>query len=387
MGILSNTVSLSQYTIKGTPSGDIDTWLMECLYKNSFSPIDNLPDEESVGWVNIFNYNDSSFETNSPRIDNYIGLSLRKDKRSVPAALLKSRLDLECGTWLAEHPDVKKMPSKRKLDIKENLTASLITKTLPVPSIVDLVWNIDKSILSIASVSIKALEPVEDRFSATFEGLKLMPVYPMARAEAVVKDSLKAALAHEDKASTKDALLQIKKNRWLGYDFLLWAMHTTSTSQGEFRITAKGTLNEGDVFVAYLHDSFLLAGDPEKGVRKSRIIGPQQDFGEARKAVTAGKNINEAAIYFEKADLSWSLNLKSDSFAFSSFKSPPVKIEKGELVDDPIMERQAAFLERMSLMESGIQLFDSYFEAFLAERLSANWKEKAKAITKWMENI
>ncbi len=384
MGILSNTVSISQYRVKGEPPSDIDTWLADCLYRNRFSPIDNLPDEESAGWVSLFDYNDSSFSLGSPKVGSYIGLSLRKDKRSVPSAVIKSRLDLECGKWMAEHPDIRKMPSKRKAEIRDNLVASLVTKSLPVPSVCDIIWNIETSTVSIASVSSKTLELVEDKFMQTFDGFKLISIYPMARAELNIDESLLAALAHEDKASTKDVLQQINKNRWLGHEFLLWAIHSTSISQGEYRVSAKGTFNKGEVFVAYLHDSFLLAGEPEKGVRKSRIIGPQQDFGEAKKALSAGKNICEAAIYFEKGDLSWSLNLKSDTFVFSSYKSPPVKIEKGELIDDPAAEREAAFLERMSLMESGFQLFDSFFGAFLTERFSRTWQEKMKAIKKWM---
>jgi hypothetical protein len=384
MGILSNTVSISQYRVKGELPTDIDSWLADCLYRNRFSPIDNLPDEESSGWVTLFDYNDSSFSLGSPKIGDYIGLSLRKDKRSVPSAVVKSRLDLECGKWMLEHPDIKKMPTKRKAEIRDNLVASLVTKSLPIPSVCDLIWNLETSILTIASVSAKALELVEDKFMQTFEGLKLIAIFPMARAELDIDGSMLAALAHEDKASTKDVLQQINKNRWLGHEFLLWAMHSTSVSQGEYRISTKGTFNSGEVFVAYLHDSFLLAGEPEKGVRKSRIIGPQQDFGEAKKALSAGKNICEAAIYFEKADLSWSLNLKSDTFAFSSYKAPPVKVEKGELIDDPAAEREAAFLERMSLMESGLQLFDSFFGAFLTDRLSNTWQEKQKAIRKWM---
>ncbi|HEY9161471.1 MAG TPA: recombination-associated protein RdgC [Desulfomonilia bacterium] len=384
MGILSNTVSISQYKVKGPVPSDIESWLADCLYRNRFSPIDNLPDEETTGWVSLFDYNDSSFSLGSPRIGDYIGLSLRRDKRSVPAAVIKSRLDLECGKWMADHPDIKKMPSKRKAEIRDNLVASLVTRSLPVPSVCDLIWNVKTSTVTFASVSAKTLELVEDKFMQTFEGLKLVSIYPMARAELVIDDGMKASLAHEDKASTKDVLQQINKNRWLGHEFLLWAMYSTSMSQGEYRICTDGPFNKGEVFVAYLHDSFLLAGEPEKGVRKSRIIGPQQDFGEAKKALAAGKNICEAAIYFEKADLSWSLNLKSDSFVFSSFKSPPVRIEKGELIEDPSAEREAAFLERMSLMDSGIQLFDSFFRAFLAERLSNTWQDRMKAIRKWM---
>ena len=39
------------------------------------------------------------------------------------------------------------------------------------------------------------------------------------------------------------------------------------------------------------------------------------------------------------------------------------------------MEREAVFFERMSLLETGIQMFDSVLAGFLRERLAAGWPQ------------
>ena len=48
-------------------------------------------------------------------------------------------------------------------------------------------------------------------------------------------------------------------------------------------------------------------------------------------------------------------------------------------------EREAAFYERMYLLEQGLQLFDSLFTAFLRERLGDAWGGRLKAISEWLE--
>jgi hypothetical protein len=77
------------------------------------------------------------------------------------------------------------------------------------------------------------------------------------------------------------------------------------------------------------------------------------------------------------------LTLKGDTFGFASFKCPQVRIEKDSTVDQ-MSEREAVFYERMYLLEQGIQLFDSLFAAFLAERLSDSWNGRLIAIQGWL---
>jgi hypothetical protein len=71
-------------------------------------------------------------------------------------------------------------------------------------------------------------------------------------------------------------------------------------------------------------------------------------------------------------------------FLFGSFKSPSVQIEKDSTVDRQA-EEEAVFFERMHLLESGLQLFDSLFAAFLHTRLGDTWQSTLGKINDWLE--
>lgn len=86
----------------------------------------------------------------------------------------------------------------------------------------------------------------------------------------------------------------------------------------------------------------------------------------------------------EKDENLWKLTLKGETFGFASFKSPQVRIERDNTVEE-MSEREAAFYERMYLLEQGIQLFDSLFSAFLKERLSDAWTGRLVAIQEWLD--
>jgi hypothetical protein len=296
---------------------------------------------------------------------------------------VKNLVEKECAEWLKERPKLKKVPFQRKREIRENIHAALLARSLPDPSVYDVLWNSATDIVSISAISTKVLDFIEDEFAATFDGLSLVPIHPMRRAERVFPEEHRAALDKLNQASSRDVLVQIKKNRWLGWDFLLWLMYRSSEGKSEFRVSQGGPAEKGELFLAYLYDRFLLTEENEDGNRKSTISGPQRDFSEARKAIQTGKNITEAVIHFERDMLKWKVNLKGDVFAFGSFACPPVKIEKDEMTD-PDMEREAVFFERMSLLETGTQLFDSLLAEFLQDRVLGPWPKISKAVSEWL---
>lgn len=382
MGIMSNTVSVYQYRVLGEAKGD--AWALECLKKNRFVPIDATPDPEAVGWVSLDDHTDADFGHEGIfKRDPFYAFTLRRDQRRVPSALLKNLLLRECAKWLSERSGLKKVPSKRKAEIRENLNASLLARTLPVPFTCDVVWNTETGILTVANTGEKVLDLVEDVFRSTFDGLTLEPVHSMARACRVVPSGKQQALQREDQAPSRDVLLQIKRNRWVGWDFLLWLLYQSGNGTSVYAVDQPGHLMQGEKFIAYLQDRFVLRADHEEGMRKSSIIGPQREFAEARSGLKDGKNIIEAVIHLEKDSSAWKLSLKADIFAFGSFSCPAVQIERDEITD-PDQERIAVFYERMSLLETGLQLFDSVFSAFLQERIAGGWSERLTKISEWL---
>jgi len=381
MGILNNTVSICQFQVVGTsPQGDLATWVGEGLVGNAFRSIEQSGEELSIGWVELDDHQQSGFADSSRyQRDHYFAFSLRRDQRKLPSALLKPGFKQAEEAWLAENPTYKRVPKQQRETLREVVRANLFAKTLPVPAIYDAVWDTRRNLVTFCSLSGKVVDLFVDQFKKSFDGLRLVPLHPMARADEVLEEEQKAALKKADCSSTDAALEKIEANTWLGKDFLLWLMHATMNTAAEFRVNQPGPALEGEGFVAYLNDRLLLVQEGEAGPQKVTVSGPQDRFDEVRTALEQGKEILEAVLYIEKRELQWKLNLKAENFHFASLKSPGVTLEK-EAIIDPSLEKEAVFYERQALLEEAQQLFNSLLSAFLLERLEPDWGQKEQAI-------
>ena len=385
MGILFNTVSLCQFRVVGDqPKEDIYQWVSARLAKNGFRSIDQTIDQASSGWVHLDDSSGNSF--NTPRAfwrDHYLAFTLRRDQRRVPSIIFRTYLKKAESEFLAAHPGMRRVPKQKREELNQAVLAALYAKTLPVPSTYDAVWDTRSGLVTFASLSSKSIELFENHFKNSFDGLRLLMIHPFSRAERVLKDKVRPILLKANRATTGDALNLIQDNQWLGRDFLLWLTYQTTNQTSEYSINQAGPGGEGETFVAYLNDRLVLLGGGEGSVQKVSVVGSQEEFSEVRAALKSGKQITEATLYFEKEENQWKMTLRSLMFHFSSFKSPSIQIEKDNTVDEAD-EKEAAFYERMSLLEEGLQLFDSLYATFLEKRLGKTWADEEKSIRKWL---
>ncbi|HMB30970.1 MAG TPA: hypothetical protein VKN82_04015, partial [Desulfohalobiaceae bacterium] len=65
-----------------------------------------------------------------------------------------------------------------------------------------------------------------------------------------------------------------------------------------------------------------------------------------------------------------------------SYKTPKVtfQVEEGEDPDGP-------FLEKMYLLEKGIEILDTLFTKFLDIRFSNSWTGERRAVNKWITGL
>jgi hypothetical protein len=385
MGILANTVSICHFQVQGElPKDELYTWASKQLAANRFNPIDQGTEELSLGWVHLDDPKSSDFA--SPTVcwrEHYLMFTLRRDQRSVPAAILKAHLERAQDQYLAENPGFSKVPKQKKEDLKEAVRAMLLSQTLPAPATYDAVWDTRTGLLTFSSLSPKVIELFEELFKKTFEGLRLAAFHPYARAESVLDQGNQVLLKQANKAGGDNFLELVKENQWLGTDFLLWLMYQTMNEASEYSVNQPGVLLEKEPFVGYLDDRVVLLGAGENGAQKITVAGPQDRFNEVRSALLNKKQITEATLHLETGDDHWKMTLKGELFHFASFKSPSVKVEKDNTTDEG-MEREAVFFERMVLLEKGTQLFDSLFAIFLKLRLAAGWSEQEAAIQGWL---
>ncbi len=385
MSILFNTISICQFRVAGDrPSKDLYEWVSDRLAKNSFKSIDNTIDEVSSGWVHLDDVSGNSFDY--PRAfwrDPYLAFTLRRDRRQVPSVLFRTHLKNAESEFLAAHPGMRRVPKQKREELSEAVRAALYGKTLPIPSTYDAVWDTRSGIVTLTSLTPKVMELFENHFKNSFDGLRLLMLHPFSRAERLLRDDLKPALLKANRAATGDVLNLIHDNQWLGWDFLLWLTYQTINRTSEYAVSQPGPTQEGERFVAYLDDRLVLLGEGKEGVQKVSVVGSQERFTEVCAALKNGKQITEATLYFEREEYQWKMTLRSLMFHFASFKSPSIKLEKDNITDEAD-EKEAAFYERMDILEEGLQLFDSLFAAFLEIRLGKTWAEEEKNIQKWL---
>lgn len=374
MGILCKTVSISQFQVVGNED-DILSAAEEFLAARAFQCIDETTHEASVGWVTLDDSSVNVFSTpDAVRRDHYLAFSLRKDERKIAASLLRRYLDQAHKDFLSGHPGLNRVPKSKKEELCDQVRTSLLAKTLPVSTVIDAVWNTDSQILTLSSLSNKNVELFESLFKATFGGLRIVPITPFSRAQHVVPEHLLQELQSANKAGSDSVLAQIEDNQWLGQDLLLWLVHQTMNASSEYVVSQPGPISKGAEFVAYINDKICLQGADDNGPQKITISGFQDRFEEVQTALKNGKYISEATIFFECNDSVWKVTLKGKHFHFASLTSPAIKLEVEDLADEHT-ENLAVFYERMGLLETAMQLFDSLLSTYLEQRLSQDWAQ------------
>jgi hypothetical protein len=387
MGVYANTVSVTQFTITGDlPQKDQFQWFSRKLSDRGFQSIENSAEELSEGWTLLDSPDDASFEAASDFWrDNYLVFSLRRDQRKIPAAVMKSHSGREEAAFLAQHPNLRRTPKSKREEIRELVQMRLLTKCLPVPSSVDVVWDLGSGVLSFYTLGNKVIERFEDIFRKSFDGLRPVIIHPFARARMLLEGQMLDKLEAANQAGSDSVAVLIRDNQWLGSEFMLWLLQRGINGEGEFSVCRPGHFTTGEPFNAWIDDRIQFQGGGEEGgIQRVTVSGSQDNYLEAISALKGGKRITSATVCIEKDENPWKLTLKGETFGFASFKCPQVRIEKDATVDQ-ISEREAVFFERMFLMEQGVQLFDSLFLSFLKERLSDAWVVRLHSVQAWLE--
>ena len=182
MGVYANTVSITQFDVTGEmPITDQFEWLSKKLTDRGFQSIENSTEESAEGWTLVDKPDFASFDVPSDFWrDNLVVFSLRRDQRKIPAAVLKSHTGREEGAFLAQNPNLRRTPKHKREEIKEQVQLRLMTRCLPVPSTVDVVWDQKSGVLTLFTLGTKVIERFEDIFRKTFEGFSpvMMPLSP-----------------------------------------------------------------------------------------------------------------------------------------------------------------------------------------------------------------
>lgn len=179
MGIVSGALTVARFRVVGDPPDGWRQLYREKLEEHAFhEPPQGAGKEEVEGWVQVHNLLDTSFEDYNRWLYQDVALfALRVDKKRLPAKLFKATLDKRCAAWAAER-EVERCPAAVRTEIKDQLEADWLKRTLPSVAITEVAWNIGKGEVLLHSLSEAVADRFRKRFFRTF-GLKTVPVSPL----------------------------------------------------------------------------------------------------------------------------------------------------------------------------------------------------------------
>lgn len=167
MGLLSRTATFVRYSVEGELPGNFWDFAAERIAQCSFQDIDDTFDEYSIGWVSVDNMFDSSFSHASYAVGDYIVLSLRIDERKVSKSLL-NKYALKEEERIKREKQLPRLSRNQMVQIKEDVRLQLVRRSLPVPAVYDLCWNLADNTVLFFSTNSKAQSVLEDFFKECF---------------------------------------------------------------------------------------------------------------------------------------------------------------------------------------------------------------------------
>lgn len=386
MGLLAPSASVCHFEVSGDLAREqIFALCAERLTSNRFRSIENSADEYSCGWVLFDDHDATEFDVAAGlRREEHLCFSLREDRRKIPASLLKREVARLNAAFLAEHPTYNRVPKQEREAIRDRASGLLFARTLPVPAISDVDWDVENGLLRFTSLGQKRIDSFQGLFHQTFPELRLRLLTPLARAQALADKTQQETLATLNKANSDAALEVIEANTWLGEEFLKWLLYRSLNGGANFTVNCDGPLLAGQPFSAWLDNRLQLFGSGPEGEQKVAVVGPQDNYTEVCAALRSGKRIAEATLHLSlNDDQQWKLTLKGERFSFAGFRTPMNKPDN-EPIDDPALEAEAAFYTKLGAIEEGEQLFGSVLKSFLEVRLGQGWTEESGLMEAWL---
>jgi hypothetical protein len=159
----------------------------------------------------------------------------------------------------------------------------------------------------------------------------------------------------------------------LGQEFLTWLW---------FRSATGGIFNDdkGRPFTASMEQRIVVQGGEGDHVETASVSGVDSELREARMGLTVGKKVTRALLRLERDPEAWQVTLKAEDFSLGSLKTPKIESVKGDDVDP-----DALLLEKISLIESCLELLDALYGRFLDVRLGKDWQEEVASLRLWMK--
>ena len=184
MGILSSSVSVTRYKVVGKLEEPILETVANGLKKNAITEIDNDISEKAVGWTSFHKPYHPDFYGSSFVYANHLVFSLRIDKKSIPAKILKKHFMIESARRLAKTGREFLSRNEKKI-LKDQIIDRLSLRIPATPNLYDIIWSYEESSLWFFSNLKAANEELETLFRHSFD-LTLIRLFPYTTADLIL---------------------------------------------------------------------------------------------------------------------------------------------------------------------------------------------------------
>lgn len=195
MGILSSSVSITQYNVEGKLSEPLIESVANGLKKNAVEEIDNESSDKAIGWTCFNNPFSTDFNQSPFIIGTHLVFSMRIDKKTIPSKIVQKHYTLEMTKRL-KNSGRDFLSKTEKKEIKDHVIHLLSLRIPATPNIYDLIWNYESHMLWFFSNLKGANEELETLFTRSFR-LKLIRLFPytMAALTSPLSDMEKEAVS------------------------------------------------------------------------------------------------------------------------------------------------------------------------------------------------
>lgn len=158
----------------------------------------------------------------------------------------------------------------------------------------------------------------------------------------------------------------------LGQDFLTWLWFKSEKTNGQFRTA------EGVDFACHVEQRISVQGGEGDNVETATVSGALSELREARLGLTTGKKVNKMQLRMERDTEVWQGAIKAEDFTLTGLRTP--KMEAARDDDEP----DAAFYEKVFLIERFLSFIDALYAQFLTLRLGPEWAGEERQVREWV---
>jgi recombination associated protein RdgC len=175
-----------------------------------------------------------------------------------------------------------------------------------------------------------------------------------------------------------DLLDLIEEKRFLGQEFLIWLWCSSEERGGSVMLP-----DRSEVTVIFEKHMLLESGE---GAECEKLVcrGQLTELREARAGLSLGKRPEQARLKISRDEREYSFTLTAATMEFRSMKLPATAGAEDSRDDRAGLEGQ--ILERISLIEEGIDLVNALFRRFLLLRASDEWGKELTKLRQWISS-